>query len=107
VDSQPRWIEFLPAWPRNLPSGKIEGVALRSQIILKELTWSEKSVFVVLRSAIAQKVQLKFAGEIKASIGDKKVKIQKKLTILSFISLYTRCYDKYIIEVILNPVFGL
>ncbi|MEI6141498.1 MAG: glycoside hydrolase family 95-like protein, partial [Mariniphaga sp.] len=75
VDSQPGWIELLPAWPKNRPSGKIEGVALRGQIILKELVWNEKQVSAVLRSAIAQKVQLKFTGEIKSITGDKKVRI--------------------------------
>lgn len=78
VDSQPGWIEFLPAWPKNLPSGKIEGVALRGQIILKELAWSEKGVSAVLSSAIEQIVQLKFAGKIKSIIADKKVKIIKE-----------------------------
>ena len=72
VDSQPGWIEFLPAWPKNLPSGKIEGVALRGQITVKELAWSEKQVSAILRSAIAQKVQLKFTGEIKSITADKK-----------------------------------
>ena len=72
VDSQPGWIEFLPAWPKSLPSGKIEGVALRGQITVKELAWREKQVTAILRSAIAQKVQLKFAGEIKSITADKK-----------------------------------
>jgi hypothetical protein len=72
VDSQPGWIEFLPALPKNLPSGKIEGVALRGQITVKELAWSEKQVSAILRSAIAQKVQLKFTGEIKSITADKK-----------------------------------
>ena len=78
VDSQPGWIEFLPAWPKNMPTGKIEGVALRGQIIIKELAWNEKEVSAVLRSAITQKVQLKFAGEIQAITGDKKVKVVKE-----------------------------
>jgi hypothetical protein len=63
---------------KNLPYGKIEGVALRGQITLKELAWSEKQVSSILRSAIEQKVQLKFAGKIKSVTADKKVKITKE-----------------------------
>ena len=75
VDAQPGWIEFLPAWPQNMPSGKIEGVALRGQIIVKELSWNRNKIEAVLFSGIKQKVQLRTLSEINTISGDKNVKI--------------------------------
>jgi len=64
VDSQPGWIELLPAWPENMPSGKIEGVKLRGQIELKELVWKDNHISCVLESDISQKVQLRLQNKI-------------------------------------------
>ncbi len=62
VESQPGWIEFLPAWPKNMPQGKIQGVALRGQVVLKELIWNGRQITAVLNSAIDQKVKIKNIG---------------------------------------------
>lgn len=75
VDSQPGWIELLPAWSSDMPSGKIEGIALRGQIIVKEFSWNRKNISLILRSAISQKIQLKIPGEILSISGSKRLNI--------------------------------
>ena len=70
ADSQPGWLEFLPAWSENLPSGKIEGVKLRGQIELKELEWKNNQIIAVLKSEISQQVQLRMHREIESAIAD-------------------------------------
>jgi hypothetical protein len=75
VDSQPGWIDLMPAWPKTMPAGKIEGAALRGQIIVKKLSWNGNKIEVVLLSGIQQKVQLRTPGEINTISGDGKVKI--------------------------------
>jgi hypothetical protein len=64
TDSQPGWVEFLPAWPENLPSGKIEGVKLRGQIELKELVWKDNHISAILYSPVSQKIELRSKREI-------------------------------------------
>jgi alpha-L-fucosidase 2 len=64
VESQPGHIDFLPAWPADMPSGKIQGVALRGQIILKELSWNGKEIRALLRSKAGQDVRITANGEI-------------------------------------------
>lgn len=66
VESQPGWIDFLPAWPTSMPSGKVEGVALRGQILLKELSWKDNQITAVLNSEIEQKIALKMEDRIKS-----------------------------------------
>jgi hypothetical protein len=78
ADSQPGWIEFLPAWPENLPSGKIEGVKLRGQIELKELEWKNNQIIAVLKSEIAQQVQLRLHREIESVTADTKESVVRK-----------------------------
>jgi alpha-L-fucosidase 2 len=78
VDSQPGWIELFPAWPADMPPGKIEGVALRGQIVLKELSWNGKNITAILCSAVPQKIQLKTTGKIKSITGDKNIQITKE-----------------------------
>ncbi len=76
VDSQPGWVGFLPAWPETMPAGKIEGVALRGQIIIKQLSWNGKKIHAIIFSGIQQKVQLKTPSEIKSISGEGKEQIQ-------------------------------
>ncbi len=71
VDAQPGWISLLPAWPASMPSGKIEGAALRGQVILKELSWNGKNISAVFYSSAPQKVQLMAPGKIESMTGDK------------------------------------
>jgi hypothetical protein len=75
VDSQPGWIELMPAWPKTMPAGNIEGAALRGQIILKKLSWNGKKIEAVLFSGIQQNVQLRTTGRIDTISGNRKVKI--------------------------------
>jgi len=62
VDSQPGWIELLPALPPDWPSGKIEGVRCRGQIEVRSLAWTESGVTVTLTSEKPQKIQLGVYG---------------------------------------------
>ena len=62
VDSEPGWIELLPALPKQWPTGKIEGVRCRGQIELRDLAWNGNQISVTLRSSVPQKTRLKMAG---------------------------------------------
>jgi hypothetical protein len=62
VDSQPGWIELLPAIPKDWPDGKIAGVRARGQIEVRQLTWDANRVKAVLRSEIPQSVEMRCAG---------------------------------------------
>lgn len=74
-DSQPGWIELLPAWPESMPAGKIEGASLRGQMTVKELSWNGKNISVILQSAIQQKVEIRTPGEFKNVTGERGLKI--------------------------------
>jgi alpha-L-fucosidase 2 len=69
VDSKPGSIDFLPAWPNSMPPGKVEGAALRGQIILKELIWNGKNITAILNSKTTQKVKISVPGEIRSING--------------------------------------
>ena len=62
VDSQPGWIELLPALPKQWPAGRIEGVRCRGQIELRSLVWNAERITVTLQSDIAQRVELRTPG---------------------------------------------
>ena len=64
VDSQPGWIELLPALPKQWPKGAIAGVRCRGQIELRSLAWDGSRIYVTLRSDVAQRTRLKIAGGI-------------------------------------------
>jgi hypothetical protein len=66
VDSQPGWIELLPALPKQWPNGAIQGVRCRGQIELRSLAWDGSQIRVTLRSDVTQKIRLKIAGGIQA-----------------------------------------
>jgi hypothetical protein len=76
VDSQPGWIELLPAWPENLPSGKIEGVKLRGQVELKELVWDDNHISAIIYSPVSQKIELRSQREILSLKSSKKSAIK-------------------------------
>ena len=75
---KPGWVEFLPAWHENLPSGKIEGVKLRGQIELKELEWKKNQITAILKSEIEQQVQLRMHREIESVTADIKEFVVRK-----------------------------
>jgi alpha-L-fucosidase 2 len=62
VDSQPGWIELLPALPDDLPSGVIEGVRCRGQIEVRRLAWSPGKTAVTLKSDVTQQIELRAPG---------------------------------------------
>lgn len=62
VDSQPGWIELLPAPARQLPAGAIRGVRCRGQVEIVSLTWSADRIAVTLRSEIDQQIELRSPG---------------------------------------------
>jgi hypothetical protein len=49
IELQPGLVEVMPAWPSGMPAGKIEGVALRGQILLKKLEWNGNNISITLR----------------------------------------------------------
>lgn len=69
VDSKPGSIYFLPAWPTSMPTGKVEGVSLRGQIIMKELAWNGKNITAILNSKTTQEVKISVPGEIRSING--------------------------------------
>jgi alpha-L-fucosidase 2 len=78
IDSQPGWIEFLPAWSASLPSGKLEGALLRGQILVKEMAWDKDKISAVLYSNKKQWVELKKIHHIQNITGSKSVKIKQQ-----------------------------
>ena len=57
-------VKLLPALPKAMPTGSVEGVLCRGQIEVEELTWNQKNIRVTLRSAIKQWIVLQLPGEI-------------------------------------------
>ena len=62
ADSQPGWVELLPALPPDWPSGNIEGVRCRGQIEVRSLAWTNSGVTVTLTSEKPQTIQLGVYG---------------------------------------------
>ena len=67
IDSQPGWIELLPALPQNGLEGTIRGLRARGQIEVQALTWNKKSIQVTLLSEIHQPLEVR-AGKEKRRI---------------------------------------
>jgi hypothetical protein len=64
LDSQPGMIELLPALPKAWPSGKVEGLPCRGQVLIKNLAWGPDGIAVTLRSPKKQEVNIKVPGGI-------------------------------------------
>jgi hypothetical protein len=64
VQSAPGRIDLLPAWPSDLPSGNIEGVLARGQVLVKSLGWAPGQIDVVLHSPKDQTVVLSLPKDI-------------------------------------------
>ncbi|MEI8290103.1 MAG: glycoside hydrolase N-terminal domain-containing protein [Verrucomicrobiota bacterium] len=62
VDSQPGWIDLLPAIPQDWPDGNIEGIRARGQVEVRQLTWDAAKVKILLRSEISQTIEVRCAG---------------------------------------------
>lgn len=62
--SEPGLVKLLPGLPYDWKSGSLEGMALRGQIVMNRLAWSDNKVEVTLTSAINQKTNVEFPGEI-------------------------------------------
>jgi len=56
--SGPGKIRLLPALPAAWPTGTVEGILCRGQVLIKSLSWSEKSILITFRSAKKQNIQL-------------------------------------------------
>ena len=68
VESQPGWIELLPALPKDWPAGKIEGIRARGQIEIRQLAWDASSVRAVLVSDVDRSVEVRFSGQASKAI---------------------------------------
>ncbi len=66
-------VSLIPALPKEWSKGTIEGLLLRGHILVKSLSWNGKHVEVVLKSAVAQNIDLKFPRSIE-SISVEKIK---------------------------------
>jgi hypothetical protein len=63
IDSQPGWIELLPATPSDWPAGKIEGIRARGQLEVRSLQWDADRVRAVLRSETDQQIEVRFQSQ--------------------------------------------
>jgi alpha-L-fucosidase 2 len=63
VDSQPGWIELLPATPAGWHDGRIEGIRCRGNIEVRSLDWSRGNITATFRSAEDQRIKLIIPGE--------------------------------------------
>jgi hypothetical protein len=68
LDSQPGWIELLPAVPKDWPVGKIEGIRARGQVEIRSLEWNAASVKAALRSEIDQTIKVRHSDRTKQTI---------------------------------------
>jgi hypothetical protein len=57
--SEPGVIDLLPALPAAWPSGAVEGLPCRGQVLVKRLVWDGKKIAVTLRSEIGQAIVLR------------------------------------------------
>lgn len=78
VYSQPGTISVLPALPEDWSKGKIEGVLLRGGVTLRELSWEDKKLRIVLNTDRKQQVNLQFPFEVKSITGFKTTKKESK-----------------------------
>jgi len=65
VYSDPGLIRLLPALPRELNRGSIEGVLCRGQITIEKLSWDNKSITVLMRSLKDQQINLELPSDIR------------------------------------------
>lgn len=63
VYAEPGTISLLPCTPAQWKKGSIQGIALRGNILMKELTWENQKIEVKLHSAIDQTVTIKLRGQ--------------------------------------------
>ena len=68
LDSQPGWIELLPAVPEDWPDGKIEGIRARGQVDIRSLEWNATGVKAVLCSEIDQVIEVRHSDRTKQTI---------------------------------------
>lgn len=69
--SEPGYLNVLPAVPEAWKSGRIEGLLLRGNVVLKSLEWNPGEVRVTLWSSHAGTVKVDFGGRLRT------VKLQK------------------------------
>jgi hypothetical protein len=78
VSSKPGKIEILPALPKQLATGKIEGIPCRGQVLVKSLQWNTDEIIINIQSQIQQKVKITFPLLFtKYELEDGKAEIQK------------------------------
>ncbi len=62
--SRPGELDLLPALPKDWPSGRVEGLPARGQVLVKSLSWDRGRVSAVLRAGRTQSVRLRAPGAI-------------------------------------------
>jgi hypothetical protein len=90
VNSKPGTIELLSALPKQWPSGKIEGIPCRGQVLVKSLQWNPDQITATLKSTKEQQISLKVAGgisSIKVSVGKASISKWESGNAVCFVSL--------------------
>jgi len=62
--SEPGLVKLLPALPKEWKTGSIEGMALRGQITIDRLSWTEEGLEVTLLSGKVQNVNIELPGVV-------------------------------------------
>ena len=75
AQSEPGKLLVLPALPSGWTKGQIEGVTLRGQLNLDQLSWDEDEAQLSLSSAADQQLELQFHRPIRSITG---TKLEKK-----------------------------
>jgi alpha-L-fucosidase 2 len=65
--SEPGIVSLLPALPMAWKTGSINGLLLRGNIVIKELTWNEKQIHCTLVTPISQKIKLQFPFSVRVN----------------------------------------
>lgn len=59
-------VKLLPALPKELSKGSIEGVLCRGQVEIEKLSWNKKSVVVRMKSSKDQTITLELPSDLKS-----------------------------------------
>ena len=62
ADSRPGLIRLLSALPSSWPSGRVEGLHCRAQVVIRHLAWDPRGVEVEFLSPVTQTVQVQVAA---------------------------------------------
>lgn len=106
VYSEPGLIKLFPALPEDIPSGSINGLLLRGNILLKKMKWDGKTISLQLKPGNDCKMILKLPQKIAeiscrggnisetGNLDERWVEMQKGQSVQMKILLKEPCYNK-------------